>query len=43
MGASEHGRLVEAARLFGMRPNVPARVLVVRGVNRALAEARREP
>lgn len=40
LGPGEHARLVEAARLFGMRPNTLARVLVVRGVDRALREAR---
>ena len=43
LGAGEHARLVEAARVFGMRPNVLARLLTVRGVDRALHEARREP
>ena len=42
LGEGEHGRLAEAARLFGMRPNVLARVLVVRGVDRALRDARRD-
>ena len=40
LGDDEHARLLEAARLFGMRPNVLARVLTVRGVDRALIEAR---
>lgn len=42
LGAGEHARLVEAARLFGMRPSVLARVLTVRGVDRALSDARRD-
>ena len=42
LGAGEHGRLLEAARLFGMRPNMLARLLTVRGVDRALADARRD-
>jgi hypothetical protein len=42
LGEGEHARLAEAARLFGMRPNVLARVLTVRGVDRALREARRD-
>jgi hypothetical protein len=42
LGEGEHARLGEAARLFGMRPNVLARVLVVRGVDRALRDARRD-
>ena len=41
LGPGEHARLIEAARVFGMRPNVLARVLTVRGVDRALREARR--
>lgn len=39
LGPGEHARLVEAARLFGMRPTVLARVLTVRGVDRALRDA----
>ena len=42
LGPREHARLVEAARLFGMRPTVLARVLTVRGVDRALYEERRD-
>ena len=42
LGRGEHARLLEAARLFRMRPNVLARLLVVRGVARALREARRD-
>ena len=42
LGESEHARLGEAARLFGMRPNVLARVLVARGVDRALRDAHRD-
>ncbi len=37
----EHERLLEAARLFGMRLAVLARVLTVRGVDCALRDARR--
>jgi hypothetical protein len=42
LGPGEHARLVEASRLFGMSPTVLARVLTVRGVDRALREARRD-
>jgi len=42
LGAHEHARLLEAARLFGMRPTTLARVLTVRGVDRALYEERRD-
>ena len=42
LGPGEHARLIEAARVFGMRPNVLARVLTVRGVDRALRETRRD-
>ncbi len=42
LGAGEHARLLEAARLFGMRPNMLARLLTVRGVDRALSDARRD-
>ena len=42
LGPGEHARLIEAARVFGMRPNVLARLLTVRGVDRALREARRD-
>ena len=42
LGAGEHARLIEAARLFGMRPNMLARLLTVRGVDRALSDARRD-
>jgi len=41
LGVNEHARLTEAARLFAMRPNTLARLLVVRGVERALRDARR--
>ena len=41
LGAGEYERLVEAAELFAMRPTSLARVLTVRGVDRALHEARR--
>ena len=40
LGPEEHARLVEAPGLFGMQPSVLARVLTVRGVARALREAR---
>lgn len=42
LGPGEHARLMEAARVFGMRPNVLARLLTVRGVDRALREAGRD-
>jgi hypothetical protein len=42
LGPDEHARLIAAARLFGMRPGVLARVLTVRGVDRALHDARRD-
>lgn len=42
LGPGEYASLVEAARLFAMRPTTLARVLTVRGVNRALYEARRD-
>jgi hypothetical protein len=42
LGATEHDRLVAAARLFAMRPATLARVLTVRGVDRALYEERRD-
>lgn len=42
LGPDEHERLLEAARAYGMRPAVLARLLTVRGVNRALHDARRE-
>jgi len=42
LGPGEHARLVEAAKLFAMRPTTLARVLTVRGVNRALYEERRD-
>jgi hypothetical protein len=38
----EHARLVEAAQLYGMRPGMLARLLTVRGVDRALADARHD-
>ena len=40
LSTGEHVRLLEAARLFGMRPNALARLLTMRGADRALAEAR---
>ena len=42
LGRDEHERLLEAARLFGMRPTSLARLLTVRGVDRALYEERRD-
>ena len=42
LGPNEHARLREAAPLFGMRPTALARVLTVRGVDRALYEERRD-
>lgn len=42
MGPQEHARLVEAARLFAMRPTALARTLTIRGVDRALYEQRRD-
>lgn len=41
LGPEEHARLVEAARLYGLRPSAFARVLTVRGVDAALYEERR--
>ena len=41
-GPEEHARLTEAAKLFAMRPTTLARILTVRGVNRALYEERRD-
>lgn len=41
LGPHEHALLREAARLFAMRPTTLARVLTVRGVDRALYEERR--
>lgn len=42
LSADEHARLLEAARLFGMRATTLARLLTVRGVDRALYEERRD-
>lgn len=42
LGPEEHARLAEAAKLFSMRPTTLARVLTMRGVNRALYEERRD-
>ena len=42
LGPDEHARLLQAARLFGMRPTSLARLLTVRGVDRALYEERRD-
>lgn len=41
LGAHEHAQLVRAAGLFALRPAVLARLLTVRGVERALYEERR--
>ncbi len=43
LGPDAHERLLEAARLFEMRPSALARLLTVRGVDRALYEERRGP
>lgn len=43
LGHDEYERLAEAARLFAMRPTTLARVLTMRGVDRALHEHRRRP
>lgn len=40
--ADEHARLTQVARTFGMRPGPLARLLTVRGVERALYEERRD-
>lgn len=40
LGPQEHARLVEAAGLFAMTPTALARILTVRGVDRALHEER---
>ncbi|MEA2157495.1 MAG: hypothetical protein QOE11_3635 [Solirubrobacteraceae bacterium] len=40
--ADEHQRLVTAARIYAMRPTALARLLTVRGVDRALHEHRRD-
>lgn len=42
LGPREHARLHEAAELFAMAPTTLARVLTMRGVDRALYEARRD-
>jgi hypothetical protein len=42
LGPDEHDRLVATARLFAMRPSTLARVLTMRGVDRALYEERRD-
>ncbi|MDQ3723173.1 MAG: hypothetical protein M3376_08950 [Actinomycetota bacterium] len=42
LGPEEHGRLLEAARAYGMRAPALARLLTVRGVDRALHDARRD-
>lgn len=41
LGPEEHARLLEAARAYGMRPAVLARLLTVRGVDGALHDAQR--
>ena len=41
LGPGEHARLLDVAGMFAMRPNTLARLLVVRGVDRALRDARR--
>lgn len=42
LGPAEHARLREAAKLFAMRPTTLARILTIRGVDRALYEERRD-
>ena len=42
LSADEHARLTQVARAFGMRPGPLARLLTVRGVERALYEERRD-
>ena len=42
LSADEHARLTHVARAFGMRPGPLARLLTVRGVERALYEERRD-
>lgn len=42
LSADEHARLTQAARAFGMRPGALARLLTVRGVDRAVYEERRD-
>ncbi len=42
LGPNEHARLVAASKLFAMRPTTLARVLTMRGVERALYEERRD-
>ncbi len=42
LGPDEHARLLQAAKLFGMRPTALARAMTVRGVDRALYDARRD-
>ena len=42
LSADEHARLSRVARAFGMRPGPLARLLTVRGVERALYEERRD-
>jgi hypothetical protein len=42
LGPSEHADLLKAATVFATRPTTLARMLIVRGVNRALYEERRD-
>jgi hypothetical protein len=42
LGPGEHARLVEAAQLYALRPAALARLLTVRGIDRALYEERRD-
>lgn len=42
LSPDEHARLTQLARAFGMRPGPLARLLTVRGVERALYEERRD-
>ena len=42
LSPGEHARLTQLARAFGMRPGALARLLTVRGVERALYEERRD-
>jgi predicted HTH domain antitoxin len=43
LGAEQHDRLAAAARLFAMRPSTLARMLRMRGVDRARYGERRDP
>jgi hypothetical protein len=42
LGPGEYARLVEAAELYALRPAALARLLTVRGIDRALYEERRD-